>query len=205
MLTGKPRLQRQVEKFENDLGNRNWTLVATNAEHFELSKGEEVQAAASYLNIRFGINQFLTHYLRTRLRHLTHHPKWTTDSIFDEEGPALVAWMRPHLMMHFKVELDFFKRLKLQQVLGQVEEDAPDFMSLLSDCFKVCSLQQMIEHHPKETVKGINTMLQLYRSLCIQSSIDGDPEELFKFLEELGLANSSGWTTTKHNLFAVTY
>ena len=91
------------------------------------------------------------------------------------------------------------------QVLNQVEQYAPDFMSLLSNCFKVCSLEQMVEYHPKETAKGINVMVELYRSFCVQSSIECDPEELFKFLKELGLVYFPEWTTTKHNLYAVTY
>ena len=204
-LTGKPRLVRKLEKYENERGNQNWVLVSKYAELFDLRSPEEVLAAASYLNVRFAINQFLTYYLRTRLRHLTFHKKQDVESIFDEECPALVAWIRPHLTMYRKANLDPSKQLMLIQALQQIAKESPDFMSLLNDPSKICSLEEMAANQPNETKRGINIMSQHYRSLCVQSAIDSNPEDLWEFFKELGIIYFPNWSTTDSGMFAVTY
>lgn len=198
MLTGKNRLQRQMEKLESTKGEQYHKLVLRHHKDLGLESPEEALAAVSLLCVCDGINMFLTHHLRTQL---TIHPKWTSQGNFDDEGPALVAWIRPHLMILNDNNLSFDKRLPLFGIAMGGSMNKPEFNDLIQDMFKTADFKRMGERYPQETKRGINVMVAMYRSLCIQSSIDGNPDQLLRFFQELRIIFFMDWKVNESGVF----
>ena len=199
MLTGKSRFQRQIEKLENGKGKENHDLVLKFHKELNLSTAEEMVSATSLLCVCSAINMFLTHHLRTKL---SLHPKWTTQSTFDEEGPALVAWLRPHLMVITSNELAFEKRVPIIGLIMDASDGGPDFRGLIENMFKNADLKRMADNFPEETKQGINVMTALYKSFCVQSSIDSDPDGLLEFFRELRLLFFRNWDISNSGIFS---
>tara|TARA_B100000674_G_scaffold443845_1_gene409026 strand:+ start:426 stop:1040 length:615 start_codon:yes stop_codon:yes gene_type:complete len=199
MLTGKSRFQRQIEKLENTKGEENHDLVLKFRKELNLSTAEEIISATSLLCVCSAINMFLTHHLRTKL---SLHPKWTTQSTFDEEGPALVAWLRPHLMVMTSNELAFEKRVPIIGLIMDASDGGPEFRGLIENMFKNADLKRMADNFPEETKQGINVMTALYKSFCVQSSIDSDPDGLLKFFKELRLLFFRNWDVSEGGIFS---
>ena len=199
MLTGKSRFQRQIEKLENSKGKENHDLVLKFHKELNLQTPEEIVSATSLLCVCSAINMFLTHHLRTKL---SLHPKWTTQSTFDEEGPALVAWLRPHLMVMHSNELAFDKRVPIIGLIMDASDGGPELRGLIENMFKNADLKRLADNFPEETKQGINVMTTLYKSLCVQSSIDSDPDGLLNFFLELRLLFFRNWDIGKDGVFS---
>ena len=199
MLTGKNRFQRQLEKLENTKGKENHDLVLKFHKELNLQTPEEIVSATSLLCVCSAINMFLTHHLRTKL---SLHPKWTTQGNFDEEGPALVAWLRPHLMVFNSNELAFEKRLPIIGLIMDASDGGPELRGLIENMFKNADLIRMGDAFPEETKQGINVMTALYKSFCVQSSIDSDPDGLLEFFRELRLLFFRDWKISNSGIFS---
>ena len=199
LLTGKNRFQRQLEKLENTKGKENHDLVLKFHKELNLQTPEEIVSATSLLCVCSAINMFLTHHLRTKL---SLHPKWTTQGNFDEEGPALVAWLRPHLMVFNSNELAFEKRLPIIGLIMDASDGGPELRGLIENMFKNADLKRMGDAFPEETKQGINVMTALYKSFCVQSSIDSDPDGLLEFFRELRLLFFRDWKISNSGIFS---
>jgi hypothetical protein len=173
MLTGKPRIQRQLESRHEKLFDLSVPIATHLYSNDQISK-EDIMPFAISSMIASEINQYVTHYVRTQL---TFHPKWTTEANFTEMGQTIVA----HLAMLFSMlkSCDFDSAKFIVACMSNPANYKAE--DLIMNMHKCCPLITLMDAYPSETYAGLNRLLADLQYFIKLSSIDHD----YDYIESL--------------------
>ena len=190
-LTGKERIVRKLEAMEKKLDDQFTPLLLQARNQLNIENGQEFNLWLGSLKIGFTINQFVTHWLRTKL---DYHPKWTTEGNFNDESPVLIAYLM--------VQLAALKETPTEEKLGfaiaqralivtGAQADAPSVDSLVRDMFKTCPITMLLEDHryKDEAFRGLKMLENGCESYALQSGLNHDVETLKGLLACLTVAH----------------
>lgn len=179
-LTGKERIVRKLEAMDKKLDGQFTPILLRTKDQLKIKNGEEFNLWLGSWKIGFTINQFITHWLRTKL---DLHPKWTTEGTFNDESPVLIAYLM--------IQLAALKRTPTEEKLGFIiaqralvvtgsQAGAPSIDSLVRDMFKTCPLTMLLEdsRFSDEALRGLKILENGCESYALQSGLDHDLQTL---------------------------
>ena len=185
LLTGKDKITRQLEKLDAELGAKFFTIAANNATEFNLHNGEEVAAASAGMSYGAAVNQFITHYVRTKL---DLHPKWTTEGNFKDEAHALLSYSSINFRILWRSNLEPEQKIQCVKLVTTAHEGAPDFEGLIMNMFKCAELERLVKFYPSETAEGLGIMVAMHKDLSLKSSHEFPHDTYSEFLRNLGMS-----------------
>ena len=196
LLTGKPRLLRQVESREKKLDKQLTPLLLQGKDELQIKDGRDFVLELSSWKIGLTVNEFVTHWVRSTL---DIHPKSLTESNFKSESPILAAHLMMLLYAIDKTEgsetpvLDIFSRALLFTT-PDPSGSAPTVETLLRDMFKSCPLEMLLldERYKEEAQRGLQLLENSCENFVIHSDLPHDLQlvkgliAMFKLRAETG-------------------
>ena len=190
-LTGKERIVRKLEAMDKKLDDQFTPMLLQVRDKLNIDDGKQFNLWLSSWKIGFTINQFVTHWLRTKL---DYHPKWTTEGNFNDESPVLIAYLMIQLAAlegtPSEEKLGFAIAQRALVVTG-AQEGAPPIDSLVRDMFKTCPLTMLLDDHryKEEALRGLKMLENGCESYALQSGMNHDVQTLKGLIACLTIAH----------------
>jgi hypothetical protein len=181
-LFGGDPLERALKDIDKKMYEPNWELVVKHARELGIENGDMAVGAASTLTLGRCINEFSTHYVRTKL---TLHPRWTTEGNFKTMSTPLCVSVAMHYRTMYRSEYPTGRRYALLQMVLDAQDEGPSFKSLIEDMFKNAPLESLADHYPSETNEALDVLATMHKGYSLRSAHEFPHEHFSPFIEDL--------------------
>ena len=180
-MTGKPRIQRQLETMDKKLDDQFMPMLINAKDELGIDSGEEFNIWMCSLKAGYIINQYVTYWLRTKL---DYHPKWTTEGNYNDERGKLIGLFTSQL---YSVK-DLYSTSSLiivqrANIMLEGDSNGPLCDSLVKDMFKVVPIRLLFDdpRYQSIAVNGLDCMVNDCEALSLRSSLNHD----INFIKEI--------------------
>jgi DNA-binding XRE family transcriptional regulator len=181
-LFGGDPLERALKDIEKKIYEPNWELVVKNAQYLGVENGDMATGSTSAMTMARCINEFSTHYVRTKL---TLHPKWTTEGNFKDMSMPLCVSIAMHFRVMFRSTYPLHRRNEVLSMTFGTIKDGPSFKSLIEDMFKNAPLESLADHYPRETNEALDVLETMHKGYSLRSAHEFPHEHFSSFIQTL--------------------
>jgi len=181
LLGGDP-LEKALKDIDKKIHAQSVEMVFKNLNELGVENGDMAVGAASTMTLGRCINEFSTHYVRTKL---TIHPKWTTEGNFKDMSMPLCISAALHFRTMYRSEYPENRKNSLLRAILNTQENTPSFKSLIEDMFKNAPLESLGDHYPSETNEALDVLVTMHKGYSLRSGYDFPHETFASFIQDL--------------------
>ena len=184
-LFGGDPLERALKDIDKKMHEPNWQLVVKHAKDLGVENGDMAVGAASTLTLGRCINEFSTHYVRTKL---TLHPKWTTEGNFKDMAMPLCVSIAIHFRTMYRSEYPISRRNAILRMALDTQDGGPSFKSLIENMFKNAPLESLADYYPSETNEALDVLATMHKGYSLRSAHEFPHENFSSFIQDIKIS-----------------
>ncbi len=164
---GGNSIEKRLMQIEENIFEPNLEVVVKRAEVLAIENGNMAFGAASTLTLGQCINEFATHYVRTKL---TLHPKRITERNFKDKSIPLSTATAVYFRYMYESEYPLNRCIIILKMMLNTPEGGSSFETLIEDISKIAPLESLINNYPLETNEALDSLVTMYKFHSLRSS-----------------------------------